>query len=175
MATLLGNRRVATEHHAPNSASEPRAKRITAGIMLILTLWGVYLGRGAYLKQQDSIKGWLILLFVLAFLAFWGVMLASQKRDTEFSSYSKASISGAIAGLLAVVLAIPIELSLGGVQIDLSKPGIPAVTSLALLGISFLLSVIGLSRPQRQIGKNLGLLAFPFAVLWFCLRFAAGS
>lgn len=176
MATLHGNSRVTTEIPTSNASDEKSsAKWIIAGIMLALTLWGSYLGRGAYLKQQDTIKGWVILLCVLAFLAFWGIMLVSQKRRTANSQYSLPSIIGFITGLFAVVLAIPMNLSFGTTQLDLSKPGIPAVISLGLLGVSILLSVIGLSRPRSAVGKNLGLLAFPFAIVWFCLRFSAGS
>ncbi len=147
---------------------------VIGGIMLLLTVWGTYVGGGAYLQHGNALHGSIVLVCVTGFLALWAVMLAGQQRRTAATHYSKASIVGFVAGLFAVLLAIPMEFSFGTVRVDLSRPGIPAMISLGLLGLSVLLSIIGLSRPQRQVGKNLGLFAFPLVVVWVCLRIAAG-
>jgi hypothetical protein len=162
----------------PSTGPRPSARWIIAGIMLVLVLWGAYLARGSFLLQRNVLQGALVLICVLAFLAFWGAMLWSQNRGGE-SRYSTASIAGFTSGLVALLLTIPIDLStqFGNVdlRLDLSRPGLPLFISAVLLGLSVLLSIIGLSRPQPLVGKNLGLFALPFAVAWLYLAVRLAS
>ena len=54
--------------------------RVLAVIAAGVLAWGVYHAVGAYLYNHDPWRGVVVLGCVIAFLGFWGVMLAARKR-----------------------------------------------------------------------------------------------
>ena len=160
-----------TVTNTPTGPESPK-RWLIGGIMLLLTVWGVYIASGAFAKQRSLLQGSLVLICVFGFLGFWGLMLLSQKSEGQ-SRYSRSSIAGFLCGVLALLLTIPIDLStqVSGARLtlDLSRPGVPLLVSAVLLGLSVLLSTIGLSRPRPLVGKNLGLCAVPIVIAWLLL------
>lgn len=62
------------------SALFDKAHRPILAIMSALVIWGSLHALGAYLFEHDYRKPLVVYGFMLAFLGFWAVMLASRSR-----------------------------------------------------------------------------------------------
>lgn len=60
----------------------PAARWVTAGLMLAVLLWGVYLATGSYLhgRGRSDLRALTILAATLIFLGLWGAMLWWRQR-----------------------------------------------------------------------------------------------
>jgi len=52
-------------------------------IMVGVAAWGLFHAVGAYLYNHDMRRFFFVIGCVVAFLGFWGVMLASRKRRLD--------------------------------------------------------------------------------------------
>ena len=163
-----------TPESSSSTDSRLSGRWVIAGLMAVLLLWGAYLSRGVFLQQRSVLQGAVVLVCVLGFLIFWGLMLVSQSRSAP-SKYSRASLAGFVCGLVSLLLVTPVSFAVQldsiQLQLDLLQPGKPLLVSAFFVGLCVLLSIIGLSRPQPQVGKNLGYCALPLAIAWGCLAF----
>ena len=164
-------------HSRPAADPQLSPRWIIGGIMSVLTLWGAYLARGAFLHQRNLIQGSLVFVCVLGFLAFWSLMLVVQTKRPGTSKYSHASLAGFACGLIALLLTMPASFltqPVGG-SWNVTRPAAALLGSAVFVAISVLFSIIGLSRPQQQIGKNLGYLTLPIAIVWLCFALRLAS
>lgn len=55
-------------------------KRLIAGIILAVSLWGIWLAVGAYLLNHNPWRAVVVLACVFGFIGFWLLMLQSRKK-----------------------------------------------------------------------------------------------
>jgi hypothetical protein len=67
-----------------------QSRRMLFGVMIAVCIWGVLLALGAFLYGYDqatgnvqfapnAIRGLIVLMFVLAFLGGWGILLVARR------------------------------------------------------------------------------------------------
>ena len=80
MNAASSDRSQAAEPELANNQNSLNSGRwLLMAIMAALLLWGVYLARGAFLPRHNFWQGALVIICVLAYLCFWGGMLASRR------------------------------------------------------------------------------------------------
>ena len=70
-------------HSSPPLPPPADARRIIRGIMIAVLLWGAVLAAGSWTFNHDVRRPIVVLACVLAFLGFWGALLAARKRRLD--------------------------------------------------------------------------------------------
>lgn len=157
------------------------AKRMTLGIMLALTVWGIYLAIGAtgmFVQESmmDPRKSVIVVICVALFLGLWAIVLNSQKATVPhehvngppWSKSGLATIGCAVTGSLLWVAAV----------MSWKSASLSTTTVLGWLAALFIMGsatsgIIALSSIYVRRGKwlgMLGLVGFLAALIVFVAR-----
>lgn len=160
------------------------AKRFVFGVMMALTVWGIYLAVGATgMFIQDSMvdgrKSLIVVVFVALFLGLWGIVLYGLKSKSQAATLSQSS--GAPWSRSGLTTAGTLLLGSGFWLASAFSFSVEYLTATTVLGwlaaLSFTVSasfgMVALSSKQRLKGKwlgALGLLGFLVAFVVFVAR-----
>ena len=150
----------------PVNPDARQARRLVAGLVIALALWGIYLAIGATgifidAGLLDLRKSWIVLGCSAAFLAFWLGILRLRARRTDlprddrlWNWPSGLSLAGALLGMLLWLAAGASRQPGGSVGPSYTLGSLAA----GLLAISAILALVGASDPRPRRGKLLALL-----------------
>lgn len=161
------------------------AKRFVFGVMMALTVWGIYLAVGATgMFIQDSMvdgrKSLIVVVFVALFLGLWAIVLYGLKSKSQAGETLSQS-SGAPWSRSGLTTAGTLLLGSGFWLASAFSFSVEYLTATTVLGwlaaLSFTVSasfgMVALSSKQRLKGKwlgALGLLGFLVAFVVFVAR-----
>ncbi len=161
-------------------------RRIQAGIVVALAVWGIYLAVGATgvftdVGLFDLRRSMVVLACSALFLGFWMIISVLPPKDAEKVAQTNWSsvISFGLTLVAFLLWAISYAVWQGGR--GQSATTVLGWLSFALMAIASLLSLIGLSDPRPRRGKLFGLASIALLALavvlfiWQVNRYLSGG